>query len=704
MSTIGEKCGVVAVWTSTGQAPFLARRALLSLQHRGQESAGISVYKKNKGVTSHIGMGLVPHVLRDEVIKKIGKSNLAIGQNRYSTSSKSALGNAQPVSLSNREFKISLGHNGNLYNVSLFREFAKNGVSDTVQLTSYLLARRSEYSTWHETLVETLPHIEKAGSFCLVMLTSDGEIFAVRDPRAIRPLCFGELASGWVIASESVALDILGANFVREVAGGEILRITGDGRLSSSFFGPPRRSRHCIFEGIYFSRPDSFLYGQRLRTAREKAGRALAKKLTKKGIHPEVVVPIMDSGLSAAIGVSRELGIPLEFAITTSHYIGRTFIEPEKKKRLSGVNGKHNFTPEGIQDKVVVIVDDSAVRLTTSPAIVKGLRRAGAKKIHAAFASPPVVNPCDLGIDMPTKKELPASRWLGKPLAVIENNIKKLIGAHSVTYLPIEEVAASLGGKPEDFYYTYFGGPHPIRDDSDIFAPLARKIPGLPRVAVFISGSGTNLQRIIDEVGSGRIKAGIVGVLSNNPNAFGLRRAEKHKIPATVFPSKGKLKNPRLRKEYEKQLIDYVRQTSPDAIVLAGWLIVLGDGFLKTMQEMEIPVINLHPGLLTRYNERKVMTSRGEIPVLRGMHAIEDAYKLKLPVSGVTVHQVLPGEMYDVGPIVLKEEVHRRENEKRASWEARVHATEHRILPLALVRVVQALKHGVDVSRGDFPW
>ncbi len=701
-----EKCGVIAVWDANGHAPYLARLALAALQHRGLESAGLSVYTPKNKIVTYKGMGLVPHVLTDTIIQNLGKSQSVIGQNRYGTSGESSFSNAQPLDITNDKYQISIGHNGNIPDVSNLKKHLgghEKANSDTTLMAKLLIKERKSFNSWEETLVHTLPFFE--GAYNLTILTEDGSIFAVRDPFGIRPLCLGKLPKGWIIASESVSIDTTGADFVRDVAPGEIIKISKDGSLNSYFFGVPKRHQFCILEYIYFTRPDSFINGRRVKAGRERSGTFLARRIKQKNIKPDIVVPVFDSGYPAAKGVSKALGLPLVDAIMTSHYIGRTFIQPGQKKREAAVGHKHNVVPDEVIGKKVVVVDDSAVRLTTSKILARELKKAGATEIYMAFASPPVVDQCDMGIDMRSKKELPAALFEKEPFDRIEKNIAELIKADKVIYLPIEQTAEAMGGVKEDFYYAPFGGPHPIRDKQKPLPKLNKKITGKPKIAVFISGGGTNLQAIIDQVENGNIDAKI-SVVSNKKDAYGLVRAKKHKIPSVVIPYEGKLSDKLGRENYEIKLIDYVEKNRPDLIVLAGWSMILGEPFWEKIQQMQIGAINLHPALITKEFDETVQTSRGRIPVLRGwgMQVIKPPFEKEWPVSGITIHQIVAGNHFDMGPIIMKSEIRRRPEDTFESWEKKIHETEHVILPTAIKRVLHVIKNGIDISKGEFIW
>jgi amidophosphoribosyltransferase len=700
-----EKCGVVGVWTTDTYAPYIARRALAALQHRGQESAGLSVLNLDGKITTYKKMGLVPHVLTETVLKNLGLGHSAIGQNRYATFGHSHIGNAQPIAMLNGKFQLSLGHNGNIPNVAnikaqLSARFSASG--DTELMTALLHKRRKDYRSWEQTLIKVLPEFQ--GAYSLVILTNDGSIFGVRDPFGIRPLCLGKFEYGWILASESAALDTIGAEFVREIKPGEIIKVDKDGKITSYFFGIPKRPKYCLFECVYFARPDSFINGIRIRAGREASGHLLGKRIREKGLKPDLVVPTFDSGYPAAKGAAHELGIHSVDAITTSHYVGRTFIQPGQSNRISAVNGKHNIVPDEVRGKKVVIVDDSAVRLTTSTALTKKFREAGVKEIYLAFASPPVVDQCDLGIDMREKKELPAAKFEKEPFEIIEQKVAEYVGADAVIYLPIEETTKAFGGKPKDFYWTPFGGPHPIRGQQEEFPKRKNPIKGEAKIVVLVSGGGSNLQAVIDAIEKGELDAKIVSVIANKADAYALERTRKHKISTFVLPYEGKYSDKAARMRYEEQLIKHIEKVQPDLIQLAGWNFILGDTFLKYAQEHEIAVINQHPALLTTNGSDQVATSQGIIPVIRGKHVIQDPFEQGLPVSGFSVHQLLPGDGFDMGPVILTAEVRRHPDDTMDSWEKRVAQTENLFIATAVKRILHVMQSGIDVSKGTFPW
>ena len=703
--SLKEKCGVIGVYTASNHAASIVRQGLAALQHRGQESTGISIITAENKILTYKDMGLVPHVLTSTILAKLGKSKIAIGHNRYATSGNSSLENAQPLTMKSGKYTLSIGHNGNLPDITNLRHELgekKRNLSDTPLVARLLLKKRPTFMSWEETLQDVLPQCR--GAYTFVILTNDQTLFGVRDPYGIRPLCLGKLHDGWIVASESVALDAVGAEFVRDIAPGEIIKITKDGKVTSSFFGPPKRPQFCLFEYIYFSRPDSFMNGMRVKTGREASGVLLGERIQNKGLKPDVVVPVFESGYPSAKGVAKFLHLPLVDAITTSNYVGRTFIQPGQENRVKAVNGKHNIVPDDILDKTIVVVDDSAVRLTTSKSLVQSLREAGAKAVYMAIASPPVVSQCDLGIDMRNKKDLPAAQFAYEPFETIEKKIAEHIDADEVIYLPIEETAKAMGKNKEDFYYSPFGGPHPMRGPQEIFPKRKKKRKGKLKLCVFLSGSGTNLQKIIDCIASGEINAEIACVISNKVDALGLVRAKKHHIPTKILPYKGKLQDKTARIEYEKELVKHIQDIDPDVILLSGWMLILKDTFLKGVQSLGIPVFNQHPALLSETDDNHVVTSRGSIPVIRGHDSFTESFEKNLPVSGVTFHQILPGDSFDVGPIILKAEVRRRADDTRESWEKKIRAMEYLMLPTALKRIIHVLEYDIDLSKGKFPW
>ena len=427
-----DHCGVFAV-RGHPEAAKLTYLGLHALQHRGQESAGIAASDGHKMV-SYKGMGHVAEVFTEEVINTL-KGDSAIGHTRYSTAGDTDLKNAQPLVVSCQKGQVALAHNGNLVNApSLRKELESRGdifqtTSDSEVILHYFA--RSKHTGIPEATADALDRV--VGAYSLVMLFKDC-VLAVRDPRGFRPLCLGKLDGAYVAASETCAFDLINARYVREIEPGEMVILDGSG-ISSLRFAPPAPLSQCIFEHVYFSRPDSVIFGRPVQKSREMLGRLLARE------HPaqaDLVVPVPDSGVAAAIGYAEESGIPLRFGLIRSHYVGRTFIEPTQAIRDFGVKLKLNPVRSLLEGKRVVLVDDSIIRGTTSRKIVRIVREAGASEVHVRISCPPTISPCYYGIDTPTKKELIASTHNVE-------EIRQFIGADSLGYLSLEGMRHAVG-------------------------------------------------------------------------------------------------------------------------------------------------------------------------------------------------------------------------------------------------------------------
>lgn len=398
-----EECGVVGIAAVDGAAE-LASLALHALQHRGQESAGITVADGHRLLT-HKRMGLVADVF-DENTTRTLTGTYAIGHVRYSTSGASHLLNAQPLQAASHRGSVSLAHNGNLVNAhELRREMELQGsifstTSDT-EVILHLLARHPGEAV-EEALREILPRVK--GAYSLVALTRD-RLIAVRDPYGFRPLCLGRYRDSYVVASESCAFDIIGARYLRDIEPGEMV-VLGDGELSSRRLAVTAPERRCVFEHVYFSRPDSIVFGQHVESARRRCGEILGREAPAEA---DLVCAVPDSSNTAALGYARATGLPYELALIRNHYVGRTFISPAQKVRDMSVRIKFNPVGEVVAGKRVVMIDDSIVRGTTMRKLVKLMRAAGAAEVHLRIASPPVTNPCYYGIDTPVRNELIAS-------------------------------------------------------------------------------------------------------------------------------------------------------------------------------------------------------------------------------------------------------------------------------------------------------
>ncbi len=438
-----DECGVVGVYGHP-EAANLAYLALYALQHRGQESAGI-VSTDGKILLAHRGMGLVADIFREDIIRKL-EGSAAIGHNRYSTTGASLLKNAQPFSVDYAGGAVALAHNGNLVNATALRgRLEADGrifqSSSDSEVILHLIAM-SKADRLVDRVVEALLAVR--GAYSLVFL-SENELIAARDPRGFRPLvlgCFperGDGAGSWVVASETCALDLVDARYVREVEPGEVIEFGPTGMKSYHPFPPAEPSR-CVFEYIYFARPDSRVYGRSVYQVRKELGRMLARE---HPVNADIVTPVPDSGLPASVGYSEESGIPFEMGLIRNHYVGRTFIEPQDSIRHFGVRVKLNAQREVLEGKRVIVVDDSIVRGTTSRKIVTMLRNAGAREVHMRISSPPTIGPCFYGVDTPTHKELIASSHSTE-------EIREYIGADSLGYLSEAGMYSFLRGQPRN--------------------------------------------------------------------------------------------------------------------------------------------------------------------------------------------------------------------------------------------------------------
>jgi amidophosphoribosyltransferase len=448
-------CGIFGIYNHP-EASNLAYLGLYALQHRGQESAGI-VSSDNRQLHHYRQMGLVSEVFTKDILKRLsGKS--AVGHVRYSTAGSSELKNAQPFVADYYKGNLAIAHNGNLTNAFLIKselEFKGSLFQSNMdtEVIVHLIARSKEKNSI-ERIVHALKQVE--GAYSLLILT-EKEMVAARDPFGFRPLVLGQLKEAPVVASETCAFDLIGAKFVREIEPGEILLINEEGIKSFKPF-PQKQHHQCIFEFIYFARPDSFLFKRSVYEVRKSFGVQLAREAP---VDVDMIVPIPDSGFPATLGYAAESKIPLELGMIRNHYIGRTFIEPEQRIRHFGVKIKLNPVRELLKGKKIVTVDDSIVRATTSRKINKMFRNAGAKEIHVRISSPPITHPCFFGIDTPKRSELIASYHDVK-------EIQKFINASSLHYLTLEGLKKCVREDAEHFCYACFTGDYPISFQMDL--------------------------------------------------------------------------------------------------------------------------------------------------------------------------------------------------------------------------------------------
>src|ERR1700756_2696051 len=450
-----DECGVVAIFAHP-EAEKLAYLGLHALQHRGQESAGIVT---SDGLTSraHKAIGSVADIFTEDVLSKL-RGSIAIGHTRYSTAGDSALLNAQPILVQSNKGAIAVAHNGNLVNATTVRArlesqgsiFQTN--SDTEVIVN--LIALSKEQTLPEAMADALRRVD--GAFSLVMMSND-RVFAVRDPRGFRPLAMGRIPAQEghkrdtiVFASETCAFDLTGAEYTRDVKPGELIIVSAEG-VSSRFYSTSAPQSSCIFEHVYFSRPDSLVFGRSVQTSREELGRQLAREA---GIDADLVVPVPDSGVTAAVGYAAESGLPFRFALIRNHYVGRTFIEPSQSVRDFGVKLKLNPVRSLLEGKRVVLIDDSIVRGTTSRKIVRMIRSAGAKEVHMRISCPPTISPCFYGVDTPTREELIASSSTPEETC-------KFIGADSLGYVSLPGLKKAVNDVKGSYCTSCYTGVYP---------------------------------------------------------------------------------------------------------------------------------------------------------------------------------------------------------------------------------------------------
>lgn len=449
-----EECGIFGVYGHP-EASNLTYLGLYALQHRGQESAGI-VSSDGKGLYAHKEMGLVSEIFDKEVLKKLpGRS--AIGHVRYSTAGGSHLKNAQPFVFDYSKGGIAIAHNGNLTNAATLREEleGEGAIFQSTMDTEVIvhLFAHAHSGLMVERVIAALKEIK--GAYSLLIL-NEKELIAARDPCGFRPLVLGRLKNGYVIGSETCALDLIGAEFIREISPGEILSINEDG-IQSFHPYPKVKPKSCIFEFIYFARPDSYIFGRNVYQVRRELGVQLAEE---HPVEADIVIPTPDSGFPAAIGFSHRSNTPLEMGIIRNHYVGRTFIEPRESIRHFGVKIKLNSVKEAIREQRVVVLDDSIVRGTTVRKNMRMIRNSGAKKVHVRISSPPIISPCFYGIDTPTREELIASTH-----SVEE--IRKFLRVHSLGYLSLEGLRRCVAPREEEFCYACFTGEYPVNPPQD---------------------------------------------------------------------------------------------------------------------------------------------------------------------------------------------------------------------------------------------
>jgi amidophosphoribosyltransferase len=465
MDKFHDECGVFGIFGHP-EAANMTYLGLYALQHRGQESGGIAA-SDGTCVRVSRAMGYVADTFDTETLAGLPGS-MAIGHVRYSTAGASQLSNAQPILIDCSHSQIAIGHNGNLVNARELREeLVRQGSifqsSSDTEVVLHLYAR-SKAASVEDAIIESVSQVQ--GAFSFVLLTRD-RLIAVRDPHGFRPLALGRLGDGYVVCSETCAMDLIGATYTRDVEPGEVLVISGQGIRSIKPF-PPAPLAHCIFEHVYFARPDSYVFGQSVNEVRTNLGRILARE---QSVDADVVVPVPDSGVCAAMGYAEQSGIPLRMGLIRNHYIGRTFIEPQAAIRHFGVRVKLNPVKSILEGKRVILIDDSIVRGTTSRKIVKMVRAAGAREVHVRISCPPTISPCFYGVDTPVRSELIAATHTIEEIATF-------LDADSLAYLSLAGLLSAVGLERGSYCSSCYTGRYPVefpRDEAS-YLQLALKL------------------------------------------------------------------------------------------------------------------------------------------------------------------------------------------------------------------------------------
>ena len=477
-----DECGVFGVWAPGEDVSKLSYFGLFALQHRGQEGAGIAV-GDHSNIVVFKDTGLVSQVFDESVLDAL-QGDVAIGHTRYSTAGGNSWDNVQPMfRTSPNGTDVALAHNGNLTNYQELQAEAierklipaggvqgQGSSSDTAVVSALLADRIRGEHTLIDAALDLLPRLQ--GAFCF-MVTDGDTLYAARDPHGVRPLSLGRLERGWVVASETCALDIVGASFVRDIEPGELVAIDATGIRSERFAEAPRQAR-CVFEYVYVARPDSVLDGQTVNASRVEIGRRLARVAP---VEADLVMPVPESGTPAAIGYAEESGIPFKQGLMKNAYVGRTFIQPSDTLRQLGLRLKLNPVRAAIEGKRLVVVDDSIVRGNTQRKLIRMLHEAGAAEVHVRIASPPVKWPCFYGIDFASPGELIANHGRGGTDAEVAESIRTMIGADSLAFVPIDDMIAATNHPAENLCAACFDGNYPLGlPDGNPNADLVRRI------------------------------------------------------------------------------------------------------------------------------------------------------------------------------------------------------------------------------------
>ncbi len=638
-NSLGEKCGIFGVYGKGLDAARLTYFGLYALQHRGQESSGIAS-SNGKRIKVHKNLGLVAQVYSEKDLKKLG-GFMAIGHNRYSTSGGTFIEHTQPAG--NSDDIVVLAHNGNLPATTKLKRFLKSkrisikGLNDSGLMHKAIKYYLSKKYSLEEAIKASYPLF--TGAFCMLIMTKN-KIAAVRDRFGIRPFCLGKLNGGYIFASETCALDTVNAIYLQDIQPGEMVIVDSRGLHSYQIVQPNQKLD--IFELVYFSRPDSMLLGKRVYKVRENLGKELAKE---HPIQADVVIPVPDSSIPAALGYASALGIPCEYGLVKNRYIGRTFIMPDQKLRDSGVQMKLNPIPEIIKDKRVVLIDDSIVRGTTAQKLVTMMRDVGAKEVHLLSSCPPVLFPDFYGIDTPTQKQLIAAN-------MTLSQMKKFMNVDSLGFLSYEGLIRATELPEHLFCTSCFTGDYPIDigpNKKTITTPVTKLHVSKKKkkIAILISnkGTGSNLQAIIDAKKNGKLKLDIALVVSDKEDAKGLTRAEKHNIPFVVLrrPINGE------RNTYGEKLANILNEKGVDIAVLAGFMTILPPSYFE---EFKGVTINIHPGLIPDRKDSQYLFPDGTPAPWNQGKMTESAVRnfLSLKFAGSTIHVVT--QEADFGPVL----------------------------------------------------
>lgn len=705
-----EKCGVIGM---TGQNLEMAdfHEAHQKLQHRGDGMSGVSKFQGDTLTTVH-WLGKISDVPAQTDERQL---QTVIGHNRYATSGEPSLANAQPYTVRDGAFALSLGHNGNIPEkcIKAVRESLpieiRADASDSVILTEALMAARKRHPTWLETFIMTLPDF--SGAFSLVCTTEEGFIYAARDPWGIRPLCIGRKDDSWIVASETVALDVIGAEYMRELLPGELICLKPNGDFDSVIYGVSSEgNRRCALEDIYFTRNKSYQEGAAIWQRRQALGRAAAARFKQKEIEIDLVVPILNSGKKMAVGVAEALEVELLEAIGVNGN-KRTFIQNSQTERKKAVHEKHIvFNPEhqdSISGKRILLCDDSIIRGNSLDGLIEKVHAVKEEQrpteIHVLIGSEPVVDTCDLGIDIPDQKNLLAVRLGGDTIAEVEQRVATYLGVDSVTYTDRESMSQALSQSSQERCWHCFGGDHPINGDK---MPVYRadKLNALAQQKVLFLASGNEgiVQYILQEMANGRILAESIDITTDQQTT-GMFASSRNELPTRTMASPETYAGQALRQDYERELLLSILQHPagmPDVIVLTGWILALSDEFISTVTDQGIKVITTHSALLSETGSGSVMTSKGMVPEISSAHAINEAMRYTrddLPVTGATVHEVTVGNQAGIGRVLLKEEVARREDDTVETLANRIKSAEQRILSVALQRVLlEQIQHSAS--------